>query len=120
MALDSFPTRFAQHEVVMHVVRFVGGAAAATKVDGTGQGVTVTYVGSGVINLEWEENPGTFLGAVFSVQAATPNNVDTYTVTADEFDTSTYTLPITLSEGGTPTDLAASEWCSCLVMFKAP
>lgn len=116
-SLDADPVRCVTPGVQMHVVRFVGGASAVTKVSGTGLGVTVTYVGSGVVNLVWAESPGTFLGAIFSVQAATPNNIDTYTVTADEFDTSTFTLPITLSEGGTPTDLAASEWCTCLLLF---
>lgn len=114
---DADPVRSPTAGVQTHVVRFVGGASAVTKVAGTGPGITVTYVGSGVVNLVWGTDPGTFLGAVFSVQASTPNNVDTYTVTADDYVTSTRTMPITLSEGGTPTDLAASEWCTCVVYF---
>lgn len=115
--IDADPVRATIPGLQLHVIRFEGGAGAVTKVDGTGLGVTVTYVGSGVVNFVWATSPGTFVGMVGTVQAATPGNVDTYTVTADTFDTTTNTLPITLSEGGTPTDLAASEWATCVVMF---
>lgn len=106
--------------VQMHVVRFVGGASAVTKSTGTGPGITVTYVGSGVVNLVWAKPPGTFIAGFGTVQAETPNNVDTYTVTLDTYDTSTLTLPITLSEGGTPTDLAALEYCNLVLLFYRP
>jgi hypothetical protein len=114
---DADPVRSTTAGLQMHVIRFVGGAAAVTKQTGTGEGVTVTYVGSGVVNLVWTHSPGTFVGALFSVQAATPADIDTYTVTADTWDSSAKTLPITLSEAGTPTDLAADEYCTCVVMF---
>jgi hypothetical protein len=115
--LDADPVKSPTPGLQTHVVRFVGGAAAVTKETGGGEGITVTYVGSGVVNLVWAKSPGTFVGAIGSVQAATPNNVDTYTVTFDTFDTSTNTLPLTLSEGGTPTDLAAGEYCTCVLFF---
>lgn len=104
----------------MHLVRFVGGSAAVTKQSGGGEGVTVTYVGSGVVNLVFANAPGTFIGAIASVQAATPGNIDTYTVTFDTYDSSTLTLPLTLSEAGTPTDLDANEYCTCLLFFYRP
>lgn len=117
---DADPVRATMPGVQMHVVRFVGGASAVTKETGTGPGVTVTYVGSGVVNLVWAKSPGTFIAGFGTVQAATPNNVDTYTVTLDTYDTTTLTLPITLSEAGTPTDLAASEWCNLVLLFYRP
>lgn len=117
---DADPVRSPTPGVQMHVVRFVGGASAVTKQDGGGEGITVTYVGSGVVNLVWANAPGTFLGGIASVQAATPGDIDTYTVTFDTYDTSTLTLPLTLSEGGTPTDLAANEYCTCVLFFYRP
>ncbi len=117
---DADPVRATIPGLQFHVIRFVGGSSAVTKVTDTGPGVTVTYVGSGVVNFVWAKSPGTFVGFLGTVQAATPNNVDTYTVTADTFDTTTRTLPITLSEAGTPTDLDASEWATCVVMFYRP
>ncbi len=117
---DADPVKSPSPGVQMHVVRFVGGAGAVTKQDGGGEGITVTYVGSGVVNLVWADAPGTFIGAIASVQASTPGNIDTYTVTFDDYSSSTLTLPLTLSEGGTPTDLAALEYCTCVVMFYRP
>lgn len=114
---DADPVRATMPGLQAHAIRFAGGSGAVTKVAGTGPGVTVTYVGSGVVNLVWAKSPGTFAVGFGTVQAATPNNVDTYTVTLDTFDTSTNTLPITLSEAGTPTDLAADEWCNLVVFF---
>lgn len=112
---DADPVRASIPGLQLHVVRFVGGASAVTKV--IGEGITVTYVGSGVVNIVWASAPGTFVAGFGTVQAETPNNVDTYTVTLDTYDSSTKTLPITLSEAGTPTDLAASEWCNLVLMF---
>lgn len=115
--LDADPVKSPSPGLQMHVVRFVGGASAVTEQTGGGEGITVTYVGSGVVNLVWTKSPGTFIGALGSVQAATPADIDTYTVTFDTFDTSTNTLPLTLSEAGTPTDLAANEYCTCVLFF---
>lgn len=112
---DADPVRATVAGCQLHFVRFVGGAGAVTKE--IGEGITVTYVGSGVVNIVWSAAPGTFVGGFGTVQAATPNNVDTYTVTLDTYDSSTKTLPITLSEGGVPTDLAASEYCNLMLVF---
>lgn len=106
--------------VEAHIVKFVGGAAAVTKV--YGKAVTVTYVGSGVVNLVWDtspENPGTCLGILgFSFQASTPGDVAGHTVVADDFVTATSTLPITIFNGSdTGHDLAASEWLTLVIGF---
>lgn len=116
--LDLFPVRSNVVEGSQQFVKFVGGTTAVTKVTGTGAGITVTYISSGVVDLVWRENPGTFLGMVATFQATTPANVKAYVVVPGAFNASTFTLRLSMYESGTLTDLDALEWLSVLAFFK--
>lgn len=99
------------------LVRFVGGTAAVTKV--TGPGVTVTWISTGVVDLTWGTNPGTFLGAIFGFQATTPADVKGHTCTPGVFNTSTLKLRLNITNASESLhDLAALEWLTCRVSFK--
>ena len=106
-------------EELDHLVKFVGGSAAVTKV--YGPGVTVTYISSGVVDLTWAtgaNGPGTFLGLKgYNFQATTPANVKAYTLVPGVFNTSTNTLRLSMYESGTLTDLADLEWLTVTAAF---
>ncbi len=78
---------------------------------------TVASGGSGVYTITFAKYYTKLLSFVATVGAATPNNVDTYTITRDDF-ASGNTLPITTSEGGTPTDLDTSEYVDFIAVFR--
>lgn len=118
MSQDSFPYRVTQPATEAHVVRFVGGTTAVTKV--LGLGLATTYISTGVVDLVWSENPGLYLGLVGapSFDATTPANVKTYVGIPGTWNSTTFTLRLSMYEGGTLTDLAALEWCSLTPLFK--
>lgn len=118
MGLQTYEAYTAVPDAVSHLVRFVGGSAAVTKVSSTGAGVTVTYVGSGVVDLTWSDNQGTFLGLVGTFQATTPADVKSYVLVPGAYDSSTNTIRLSMYESGTLTDLAALEWLTVLAWFK--
>lgn len=100
--------------IIMIYGKFTGGASsAATK--NYGQGWSVAGSGSGVYTLTFSPAPTTLLCFLASVGAATPANVDTYTIVHDDYASSA--IPLTASEAGTPTDLAASEYCNFAALF---
>lgn len=106
-------------DLMDHVISFVGGTAAVTKVAGTAQGVTVTYVSAGLVNLVWKDNPGLFLGALPGLQATVPAGLKQYAVVFGVFNTTTFTLPVNIyNAAGTLTDLAALQWLTANVKFK--
>lgn len=113
-----FDCMASEPEFRSYFIKFVGGAAAVTKV--FGQGVTVTYSATGIVNLTWTENPGNFLGATFGFQATTASAVKGYTCVPGVYNASTKTLTLNIT-GATEvlTDLAALQWLNCWVMFKA-
>lgn len=99
------------------LVRFVGGTAAVTKV--TGPGVTVTWISTGIVDLTWGTNPGTFVGATFGLQATTAADVKGHTVVCGVFNTSTLKLRLNITNASESLhDLAALEWLTCRVTFK--
>lgn len=103
----------------VHVVKFVGGTTAVTKV--YGQGCSVTYISSGVVDIDWSgnaNNPGEFLGMVATFQATTPADVKSYVVVPGAYNSSTKKLRLSMYESGTLTDLAALEWLTVVAMFK--
>ena len=107
--------------VQLHLIRFVGGTATATKVAATSPGVAVTYISTGVVDIDWSgnaNNPGTFLGMVGTFQATTPADVKSYVVVPGAYNSSTKKLRLSMYESGTLTDLAALEWLSVLVSFQ--
>ena len=110
-------------EGIDHHVRFVGGTNAVEKVADTGQGITVAYIGTGVVELTWLDNPGMFVDAHASFHATTPANVKAFAAVFGAYDAATYKLRVYLYEGagdGTSAlaNLAALEWCGVVATFK--
>lgn len=114
---DGFPVRSGTPGLVAHVVRFVGGSAAVTKT--YGDGVTVTYNTTGIVDLTFPEQCGTFEGLVGTFQATTPANVKNYVLVPGAYSSSTRKVSLNMYESGTLTDLAALEWLTVTVWFKA-
>lgn len=101
-------------------VKFVGGTAAVTKVHG--QGVTVTYISTGIVDLVFSEHLGVFLGLAGSpsFQATTASGVKGYTCVPGVFNTTTHTLRLNITGASESlVDLAALQWLSCTLKFKA-
>jgi hypothetical protein len=106
-----------------HIVKFVGGTNAVTKVTTprTGPGMAVTYISAGVVDLDWSgnsNNPGVFVGMVGTFQATTPADVKSYVVVPGEYNSSTKKLRLSMYESGTLTNLAASEWLTVVCFFQ--
>jgi hypothetical protein len=115
------PVRSSTPEVELTFIKFVGGTNAVTKVEG--EGVTVTYVSAGIVDLVFGAAPGPaageFLGIVgHCFVATTTADVDTFTLQHGVYNTSTRTLRFNMSEAGTLANLAALEWLNILVAFK--
>lgn len=114
---DTFPPRVNEAGERDYLVRFVGGSAAVTKV--TGPGITVTYISTGIVDLTWSENPGTFLGATFGFQATTAADVKGHTCVPGVWNASTLKLRLNITNASESLhDLAALEWLTCRVSFK--
>jgi len=95
-----------------------GGSSATTKIAGDGWTVA-TGAGNGVYTVTLTGMKGSSLvGFVANVNADAPNNVDTYSCHLDWNASSTSSLVMTTSEGGTPTDIAADEYVSFIAIFK--
>lgn len=110
--------RGSNYDLIDHDVRFVGGSAAVTKVADTGRGMTVTYISTGVVELTWADNPGTFHTCTFGLQATTPGNVKAYVPVAGAYNATTFKLRLYLYESGSLADLDALEWLSVRATFK--
>jgi hypothetical protein len=114
------PVRSSEPELVESVVKFVGGTAAVTKV--FGQGVTVTYVSTGIVDLTWgtSPGPGNFVGCVgHCFEATTAADVKGYTVVPGVYNTSTRTLRVNITNASDAlADLAALQWLTLKLAFK--
>lgn len=100
------------------------GAGAGNPVQEIGQGITVTWVSTGLYNIAFSENVGTFLGAAFDLGAATPANLKQCSIVRSLFTQATQTakgfLQFTLYDGtGALRNLAANEFIDFEVYFKA-
>ena len=116
---DRGPVRSPEAELEIHVVKFVGGTNAVTKV--YGEGVTVTYVSAGIVDLVWSSTsaPGECLGAIgYCFEATTAADVKAYALATKTYDASTRTLRLNMCESGTLTNLAAVEWLTVSVAFN--
>jgi hypothetical protein len=115
-----YPLIQTEPEARDHVVKFVGGAAAVTKV--FGNGMTVTYVSTGVVKISWSNaavNPGKFIGVKgYCFQATTPGNVKGYVLVHEAYVPSTRSILLNMYEAGVLTDLAALEWLTVTLAFK--
>jgi hypothetical protein len=111
-----FPHRSTQPESVEHLVRGVGGTTAITKV--TGAGAALTRTGTGAYRITWAETPGTFLGAVASLQATTVGDLAGHTVTFAPYDATNRRLDFTVANASDAAhDLAALEWVTVVAKF---
>ncbi len=114
---DPSPVRSPVPELELHFVKFVGGTNAVTKVEG--EGVTVTYISAGIVDLTFPSGQGEFLGVVGHVfQATTTADVKAYLLQVGVWNTSTLTLRLNLTETTTLTNLAALEWLNITLAFK--
>lgn len=114
--MDAFPAKNTQPETVDHVVTFVGGSSAVTKV--YGPKVVVTRAGAGEYLLTWSENPGVLVGVTPGLRADTPADIKGHTVVFGEWSPTAWTLPVKFT-GATETlhDLAALEWITVRATF---
>ena len=118
MALDTNPVRSPVSELVLHPIRFVGGSTAVTKV--RGEGATVTYIGTGLVDVTFAESQGTYVGlaGMPSFEATTAADVKGHTCVPGVFNTTTNTLRLNITNASDALhDLAALEWLSLTVIF---
>ena len=116
-----FKRRCNQPDACDYFVKFVGGTTAVTKVAGTGKGVTVTYISTGVVDLTFELGCGKFLGLAGApaFEATTQSGVKGYTAVAGVFNTTTRTLRLNICNAAESlTDLAALQWLSVTACFS--
>lgn len=114
---DAYEVHSTQPELTAHFVSFVGGTTAVTKV--AGPGVTVSYIGTGIVDLVWAENPGTFLGCTHGFQATTVAALKGYSVVVGAFNTTTFTLRLNITSASDAlVDLAALQWLALDLKFK--
>ncbi len=116
--LNAFPLRGNLAELRVEVVSVEGtGAAAPTKL--YGPGVTVSRTSEGLYKFTWADNPGTFVGMLWSLGASTPSAVAGHTVTWDDFSVSTKSIECLFSEQDfTVFDLADNEYATLAFLFK--
>jgi hypothetical protein len=118
--LNAYPHRTTRPESQEHLIRFEG-AGSSAPVKHLGAGVTVTRTGAGVYRLQWSDNPGVFLGASYSLQAATMSGLIGHNVVFGAYDATNHRMDLTLDDGaGTPTahDLAANEFITVRAVFS--
>lgn len=114
----SFGAAFAkssQAEMVFHVITAEGGSSAITKVHGPG--VTVTRLDTGDYKLTWDDDPGTFRGAVATLSANDPTALIAHDVTLGEFE-SDYTMLVNVNNATAAHDLAADEYFTVFAAFS--
>lgn len=117
MSYEAFEQKSTEAGEVIQRVRFVGGTTAVTKL--YGRGVTVTYIGTGLVDLVWAEPQGTYLGVDgWGFDATTASGVKGYTVVPGDYNSTTRTLRLNITNAGeTLTDLAAAQNLSIGLVF---
>jgi hypothetical protein len=120
MSHAEFPIKFTEPDLRAHVVKFVGGTAAATKV--FGKGMTVTYISTGIVEIAWPNaaaTPGAWIGpAGECFEATTQADVKNFKAVVGVYNASTRKLRVHLFESGSLADLAALEWLTLVLLFK--
>jgi hypothetical protein len=117
-SLDSWPIRSSEPGLFLEPVKFVGGAGAVTKVKG--RGVTVTYIGAGLVDLVFGEDMGNFLGVVGRCfEATVAAGLKGYTVRPGRLQLGdAHAAPQHHERGEALTDLAALQWLTLLLAFQ--
>ncbi len=102
-----------------YILNLVGGSSALT-LSGANRGMTFSRTGAGAGTITFlDDFPGVFIGLTGQgFRASTPGDVDNYIAVVGDYDASAKTLDIVLSEGGTPTDLAANEYVTLQLTFS--
>jgi hypothetical protein len=102
-----------------HVVRFVGNAGA-TPTSYIGPGVTLAWVSTGIIDITWTNHPGTFLAHKSSTfQATTASQVKGFTVVCGDYNATTMTIRINITNAGeTLADLSSTQKLCMVFEFK--
>lgn len=119
MSFEGFPSKVSEPELFRSVVKFVGGSAAVTKVYGVG--VTVTYIGTGLVDLTWSEAQGEAIGLLGApaFTATTAAAVKGHTVVAGVYNATTRTVRLNITNASEALhDLAALEWLTLEYGFK--
>lgn len=118
MSFEAELVRVPEPDVVGRPIKWVGGTNAITKV--WGRGATTTYISTGVVDIKWADNPGTFMGLFgHAFEATVQSGVKGWTAVAGVFSTTTNTLRINLTDNtDTLANLAALQWVSLLPLFK--
>jgi hypothetical protein len=117
---DFYPPMSSEPALREHLVQFVGGAAAVTKV--FGRGITVTYVSTGLVDLKWsttDDAPGTFVGPkCLQLHATTASGVKGFSVATGVYNASTRTLRVAIWDASNNlVDLAALQWLTATILF---
>ena len=117
MSLQSQKQFNSMPQVWEHDVRVLGATGAVSFVTPTGRGMTLTYVGSGVMTFTWKENPGTYLSQTYSLSATTMSALAGFTVIFGAYNATTFAIQATVNNSSfAGTDLAALQWLN--VTFK--
>lgn len=118
MSLTSSQIQSTEPSEVQQVVRFAGGTTLVTKL--FGRGVTVNYIGTGIVDLVWADSQGAFLGIVgFAFDATTPTQVAGYTVVAGDYNATTRTLRLNINTNANAlVDLTATQRLTIRPSFK--
>jgi len=104
-----------------HIVKFVGGTAAITKV--FGKGMTTTYVSTGIVEIAWPDlasKPGAFVGCTgHCFEATTPGDLKGFTVVPGVYNATTKKLRVNIFNSTfNLADLAALNWLTLELCFK--
>jgi hypothetical protein len=116
---DLNPVRSPVPGLTLHVVKFVGGTTAVTKV--YGEACSVTYISTGIVDVTFPEQMGTFegLAGIPSFQATTASGCKGYTCVPGVYNTTTRTLRLNITGASESlVDLAALQWLSLIAAFK--
>lgn len=118
MSYQTDSAQSTQFDEISHHIRFVGGTTAVTKLFGLG--VAVTYVSTGVVNLVWAENPGTYLGVSgYCFDATTASALKGYTLVPGAYNSVTRTMVLNIFNSSfAAADLAALQNLTLRVVFR--
>ncbi len=119
MSVNYYPAFLSEPESKIKVVQFVGVTTSATKV--LGDGVTVTWISTGIYDLAFGTDAPTAFATVMSHQfaATTASAVKGFTLVPGVFNTTTNKLRINVTNAAeTLTDLAALQWLTLTILIK--
>lgn len=118
--MDFYPLKNSEPEVRDYPIRILG-VNNADPTKEVGKGVTITRTGEGVYRITWAQKPFTFVGIVgYCFGAATMSDVKGYTLTRDTYDTSGFTLDVSVwNSSFAAADIIADQYLDLTVRFKA-